>query len=489
MFPLVVFLSLRPSPLPSVTYLEAIQLHKWISRLVVGTGLVHSIAYLVHLIKNGKSHKIIKFKNFLGLIAMVLMLVMAIFSLKPIRRRSYKLFYYLHYPLAWAVTIIIIVHARPGVYLLAFWTIAILVAQIVYRLFTTTTTTVQTYQISPTLKEVILPRSVMPTYFSIGTHVRITSPPTKLSAWINPTHPYTIASLPEDSEVRLLVREGGFKFRNSDTISVIGQYPSIASDVYANASKVLIFAGGSGLSYGASVYRGLEMRGIKVKLVWLVRNKAEITALGLLEVSKADVYVTMGGENSKKKIQDTDSLDLELDELLDYQENDMFEGDTVLPSSPQEPKQLGHDADDFRLDGDSEEEEEEDDEYYRNIGTSVSMSNDHHTNSTLYLNETARASGSRINEHGEISSSSSIKRKNSVIDEDNENSPLNSLKGIKIYRGRPDFRLISNEYFRSDIDGEGSWVVACGPEGLVDQVETWANKYSNINFFGEKYVL
>lgn len=144
-------------------------------------------------------------------------------------------------------------------------------AQIAYRFFAQTlVSNVKVVQVAPTLMLVTLPRRSMPTYFSMGSHIRVSLPLSNFRAWINPTHPYTVASLPEDSEVRLLVREAKFKINYGSKLSITGPYPSVASDIFAKANRVLIVAGGSGLSYGASVYRGLEERGVSVKLIWMV---------------------------------------------------------------------------------------------------------------------------------------------------------------------------------------------------------------------------
>lgn len=459
LFPVILFLSLRPSPLPNVAYIEALQLHKWVSRLVVLLGLIHSCMYLGVFIVTKRPAKIVKFDNLLGVVALVLLLVMAVASLKPIRRRFYSVFYYLHYPLAWVTTVLIIFHARPGVLPLAFWCVAILAGQVVHRVFTAARAeAVAVSQIAPTLKLVVLPRHVLPAYFPVGTHVRVSQPLRTLAAWTHATHPYTVASLPEDGEVRLLVRELKFKIGAGDELAVLGPFPSAAaaSEIYARARRVLVFAGGSGLSYGAAVCRGLELRGVDVQLVWMVRSRAEITALGLLEVANAEVYVTGGGNTrylNKQPSGDATGVDdaLELEELLDEEEDveDYFEEDTVVPATPTTPT-----SGEFVI-GDDDKEDLSDGE--------------------------APGSSSRHTLVSENSSSTLASKGPPVA---------HGLGGVRIHRGRPDFRLIADEYFRGAADNEdGSWVVACGPEGLVNQAQKWAKQYSSVEFFGEKYVL
>lgn len=426
MLPVVLFLALRPSPLPNTSYLQTLHLHKWISRLVVLAGVVHGIGYFVFFVLNGKIAKTFKFDNFLGVIAMFLMIIMGLSSLKPFRRRFYSVFYYIHYPFAWLTVILGCFHARPGVNLLTFWCIAVLVGQIMYRIVASRRVQLEETPISTTLKVITLPRALLPDYFYIGSHIRLSKPLTSPLTWITPSHPFTIASHPSDDNVKLLVRESSFKLKDGDFYSLSGPFPTANTALFNSARKVLIFAGGSGLSFGAAVYRGLQINAnADVKLIWMTKSKGELPALKLLGVEEASVYITGRlGAMSELSEAGPDDSEFELEDLLDDEDEpeDMFE--TFVSDGS-----YGKDEGDFQ-------------------------------NSTS-------ASGSST-EHDYIKSSSRI----------------------QIHKGRPDLRTEATMFFSdSDIEKPGTWVIACGPEGLVKEVANWAKKFSNVQFHGEKYVM
>lgn len=399
------------------------------------------------------------------------MITVAITSLKPLRRRFYRLFYYVHYASAWAITILIIIHARPGVVSLAFWTIIILIAQIVYRVFSQTTIeSAEVAQISPTLKLVTLPRRIMPEYFPTSSHVRVSLPIRNPKAWLNPTHPYSIASLPSDLEVRLLVRESTFAIESGTKLSVTGPFSAVDSEVYANTEQTLIIAGGSGLSFAAPLYRWLEQKGGNVKLVWLVRRKSEVTALGLLEVEKADVYITNGLskfnqhtiDNRFSKQKNGLEEEIEMNDLLEEHDDD---------------------SDGFL--------DELDDGFFEEPNTAVSSTNQSKTSFEEVGTDNVMSSSSKSHSSGGTPS-----RQNSITTLANSRGINTSgtqpslasslpLKGIKIRNGRADFGMISKEFFGNSV-GLEKWVIACGPEGLVDTARQVATG-QGLMFYGEKY--
>lgn len=319
LFPLVLLLALRPSPLPSTYYVDLIFVHKWVSRTAVLVGVLHGVLYFSHFVRKGEvGTKLFgKFVNLLGLIILTFMLIMAITSLRPLRNRSYKLFYGLHYPLAWLCVILTIFHARPGVSFLAFWCVFILLGQIFYRVFTSRRVTLTVEPLSDTLYLVSMPRHAFPDYFTVGAHVRITrdalwSP----LAWIRPTHPYTIASLAEEGEIKLVVRS--IRRLTSGSYTVLGPFASDTANGPLTGRQVMVVAGGSGISYAAPLVKRLSLESIPARLIWTVRDKSDIAALEHLDVSShVDVYVT--GADSKG-IDEFEIGDEEEDEGLEFQE-------------------------------------------------------------------------------------------------------------------------------------------------------------------------
>lgn len=406
MLPLVLFLSMRPSPLPSTAYLQTLHLHKWISRLVVLAGLVHGVAYFAVFVRKGTVSRIFRILNFLGVVALILMLAMGVTSLKPVRRRMYGVFYAIHYPAAWAIVILGCIHARPGTSILTFWCVLLMAGQIGFRILTSKRVQIEETSISQSLKVLTLPRSALPEYFHIGSHVRLSPPLNSPWAWILPSHPYTIASHPSDDCVKLLAREHRLKISSRSSWTLSGPFPTVNPALFATAKTVLILAGGSGLSFGGAVYRGLRLAGnADVKLIWMIRSKDEIGALHELEIDEATVYIT----GRQTHVLEGDS-DYELDDLLDEDEQD-----------------LG----------------------------------------------------------GESSSST-------LISQTDEEQIMNLPKNIEVQKGRPDLLGEAINFFGETgvtMTPNGSWLIACGPEGLVEETQTFAKKHPDIQFHGEKYVL
>lgn len=435
MLPLVLFLGLRPSPLPNTFYLQTIHLHKWISRAVVLVGLFHSIMYLIYFVQNDKVPRIFKFFNFLGVITLFMMLTLGLTSLKPFRSRYYAWFYALHYPFAWLSVILGCIHARPGTNLLTFWCVAILVGQIIYRFLTSKNIVIKEQVITHNLKIAILPRRVMPEYFSVGSHLRLSFSLRNPLSWLLPTHPYTIASHPSENDIRLLVRETKFKLAsspnssfNSGIFSVSGPYSSIDDTLLNTARKVLIVSGGVGLSFGAAIYKGLKINGTnQVKLIWIIKAKTELPALQMLGIDRnVSVFVTGRASKNRSAIPE-DDFDLELEDLLDEEE----EGTT---------------KDTFELLG----------------NTNNTSFDDSPQTSTFMANEVGASSETK--------------------DEKIE---------INIYKGRPVIATEMQKFFsESDFAIGHNWVVACGPENLVKDAEKWTKKqHTNLIFHGEKYVM
>lgn len=324
MLPMVLVLALRPSLLPSTAYLHSVHLHKWISRLTVLVGIVHGGMYIVFYIKEHTVHKMFKPLNFLGVVAMLLMAAVAATSLKPVRRRAYCVFYGVHYVSAWLIVLLICVHARPGVSFLTFLCVALMVGQVVQRLVTAKRVQFRETVVSPSLSVLSLPRSVLPPSFSVGSHVRVApSALTSVWAWLLPTHPYTIASLPSDDRVCLLVRRSRAKSSMTDhEWTLTGPYATLEPEFFGSARQVLIIAGGSGLSFAAPVYRQLKRQAVSaaaavnVKLVWVVRDRTELDVLPQLGLDTVSVYIT----GNKTHLVPGDE-DFELEDLLDEDEN------------------------------------------------------------------------------------------------------------------------------------------------------------------------
>lgn len=351
LLPLTFFLSLRPSPLPNTYYINLLFLHKWVSRSVVVLAGVHGVCYLTYFIQAGKIGKTFKLLNLLGVIALLGFIVVGVTSLKPIRKKAYRLFYGLHYPLSIACLLLGAIHARPGVLMLLTWCVFILTGQIFYRVFTSQRVYLSIEHISSGLLCITLPRPVLPDYFDIGSHIRLSAGSLwHPKSWISPTHPYTIASLPSDEDVKLLIRRGKLFDSGSEQFTLSGPFSSKTSHTIfkeeTTHKNVVVFAGGSGLSFAAPIVRRLASEDNTVKLVWLIRDRSDYPALQALQLSDMkDVSVYITGSSNKSNYKELDDMDF----VLDDEEEMGYETDDMMLDDEDELQILHHGRPNFSL--------------------------------------------------------------------------------------------------------------------------------------------
>lgn len=310
LFPVTYFLALRPTPLPRVFYLQLIPLHKWLSRLIVLSLLVHAIVYLAVYVHLSKLAKLTEWSNISGIVAFFLFVLIALTSLKFVRRRFYNLFYSTHYTVSWITLPMIWYHSNTSTrYMLM--AAALLLAQAAYRVYISAHMKLPVQYVSPTLFFISIPRSRLPkslqSYFAPGSHLRISNPLYHPSTWFQSSHPYTIASLPQDPNVTLVVRKTHYPIKLRNLYAVTGPYgsipPSFFQDVNSGlVNRALFIAGGSGIAFCAPIIRHMRNLNIPVKFLWAIRDAQEVTVLetlGLLDAALTDgqveVYVTGTG--------------------------------------------------------------------------------------------------------------------------------------------------------------------------------------------------
>lgn len=442
--PLSVILSLRPSPLPSTYYISLLEFHKWVSRTAVLLGATHGVTYLIYLVQAGKGAKIAKWQNLLGIFMLVAFLVMFFTSLRPFRTRFYSSFYRIHYVLAWFSVVAGIFHARPGVVFLAGWTIFTLFSAIVYRLIISKSIAISDVEyLSPTLLYITLPRSTIGD-FTIGSHIRISGTLLNPLTWISSSHPYSIASLPSDGHLKLLIRKTRFDILANAKYSMSGPYNSPMESELIKAKKLLFYAGGSGLSVAAPMVRFIELRKkATVKLIWVTRDIRDLAALDRLNVdhSLVDVYITGNQNNS-------------------------YESDA--PGAPSSSA-----GEDYRAIEGGETLDEEAIEFDNlqpgdHLGSFPRQENEESDEEDLIVSEDRQVGPSE-----------------SATLEDQYRVP----DGLLVTYGRPNIQKAAGEFF--DLNDHGSltaFVMACGPRKLVDDVHAWAYQ-KRYQFYGEKFAL
>lgn len=303
--PAIYLLALKPSPFPNTFYLDLLPLHKWFSRLTFVIMLGHGILYVYIYAGKGKLFKLLAWKNVSGIVALLFFLAMGMTSLSPVRRVVYRLFYGIHYVLAWAVVPLVWYHCQPPANEYIYVLLGILGFQTLYRIFHTRHSKLRVQFMSNSLYLVSvpkkdMPRSYLPSVDAPGSHLRVCEPLWKPSTWVQSSHPYTIASLPHEDPVQLVIRKSTFPVKLRHLYGLMGPFRSVSDDFldavrYNQIRRVLFVVGGSGVAFAAPLLRYLYDRGVEVKLLWAIRDSQDVTVLksiGLHEaVMRGDVEV------------------------------------------------------------------------------------------------------------------------------------------------------------------------------------------------------
>lgn len=323
----VLFLSIRPSPLPETLYLSLLPIHKWLSRMVILQAVLHTALYCGFFEKNGTWKKAWKHANLAGWLCLVGYLLIAVTSLLRARNAAYKVFFANHYFWTWTVVFVLQIHVRPvsfTPYTVA--NVAILTGQILYRwrlsAVTRTRGDFRVVDVSPNLSYVEFPnylikqRAVSP-----GAHVRLTE--WLLNLLVNLArqflpnyHPYSLVLLPLDTCQKLIVRRSAFRFSSEQKYVVYGSFDAhlqlirsrntpeqfSISRLAVNARKVLVVVGGSAISFALPILRVMNYHGIPVKVVWVTRDYRDVLMLkffdGYVHGDDFEIFVT--GEIAKE---------------------------------------------------------------------------------------------------------------------------------------------------------------------------------------------
>lgn len=363
LMPPLLFLTQRPSPLPHTLYLTLLPIHKWISRIVVLFALLHSGLYIWYMSVSNGLFKLKKLANIYGIIAMGLFLLIAITSLRQVRRKNFRLFYYVHYISTWLVVVLIYYHARPGVPYYTALNVLILSSQIIYRVYHTSIARVSIVKVSQSLtimeipKESIVRKPVLP-----AGHVRISIYHNNfLKRWffklIPFQHPFTVATLPTEDPVKLIIRNGQFPLIPNGKYYITGIYepmipfitkpkmPSFTPDpdnpfhintatllhsplsYKIDARRVLMVVGGSAISLALPLLRILNFNGVNVRLIWVSRDIRDLQVLNHFKnnFEGLEIYVSGCGDNDQ---------DIQIDYVDSHPELDEEDEDlTRTPSS------------------------------------------------------------------------------------------------------------------------------------------------------------
>ncbi|SCU85989.1 LAME_0D03972g1_1 [Lachancea meyersii CBS 8951] len=548
LMPPLLFLTLRPSPLPHTLYLSLLPIHKWISRIVVLLSTLHTLLYSWYFVRHKTFFaKISKPANLWGAIALLLFAFIAVSSLSQIRRFNFQLFYYTHYLATWMTVFLIHFHARPPVPYYTAMSCSLLVGQIAYRVFRTTKVLVCVNQISPNLVLVDFPMSKLakrPTMPSA--HIRMApyhrfSPLRRILQQCAPLqHPYTIASLPNDDNVKLIVRSGKFKLRNNSQYLLTGpfepkldflskskrvqltannfpfqnQSPALlASPLHYNidARRALIITGGSAISFGLPLLRILNFNGVTVRLKWVTRDYRDLRLLNHFKNNFEGLEIYITGD-------ETDEQDLRID-YVDFNDepSDTSDSSSQTKSGSQQSDQVSSPSNNygtFRSTGSS------DASIMQNQGRSnqedeIDFTQMFSARSTKTKNtQSTRSASTQFHKEDAFRKPSIVVPPPSQSDssQDANEASLKSLKipaGVKVYFGRPN--LTNHDYqwcLERECIGPSDTndccqpseskahvddlcrvrVIAAGPSQLVENTKRWAND-GGLHFHEESFTL
>lgn len=299
LMPPMYFLTLKPSPLPRTFYLQLLPFHKWLSRVVVILALFHGILYFYVYLETGKLKKLYKPANINGILAAVAFIMIGLTSLPKFRRQFYSMFYTVHYILAWGTVVLVFFHASPTAYSYMTACGAILLGQLIYRISKTGHAKLPVQYVSDSLYMISIPYEKLPislrsTSFTPGAHVRISTPLYTPSTWFHSSHPYTVASLPYGDHLKLVVRKTQFPVKLRQTYSLYGPFNSLPNDFLqlvrnGGVSRALFVIGGSGIAFGVPVFRFLKTMGVRVKLLWAIKDIRDTTVLSQLDLTRKDL--------------------------------------------------------------------------------------------------------------------------------------------------------------------------------------------------------
>lgn len=320
LIPLDIFLAAQPAWFSVDNYLNTIQMHKWVSRVIVLLGMFHSIGFLAYYVSMGTVGNLFRPVNFLGFLMFIFANIMFVFW-KPIRNLNYTLFYLYHNFFMLALVVMIYFHARPGVGLYFFFNAMLLVAQAVRKYTRARDVTLTEIIENPgsNLLIVKFPKSLLPESYLPGCHVRI-----GYSKWtpfftILPSHPYTVATSFENRDLlaSLVIKKTKFKLEPFETYSIQPSFESsLSQNFFDTADNVNIVCGGSGISLGLVIFEYLKRsiisggREIKLKFVWITKDEEDVFILQELNVQGVDVFITNNTSYELDSIQESAGIPL-----------------------------------------------------------------------------------------------------------------------------------------------------------------------------------
>lgn len=369
LMPTLFFLTLKPSPIPNTIYLNLLPMHKWISRIVVLQSIIHTILYMAYFYHTGAMKKSVQLKQIYGWIPMVAFIIIAITSLYPIRRKSFSMFFVNHYILSWVLVIFLHLHSRPPATTVTVLNISILLYQIYLRFTNTSLVNIEVHTLSPNLKIIEIPKANIPMgrfqfkYSMLPcSHIRIQRKYTNrlvniFYRYICPlAHPYSVASVPTDKSILLVLRSTKFELSSKYQYYINGSFDpefvfmtvedserkiinsfinnnfhrwsfiksmikkfnsrnimqdqkfllkssniiTLSSMYKIDASRLLMIIGGTGISVALPMLRILNILGIPSRIIWIIKDIEDLKLFKFfknIDLTSIEVYLTSKSYN------------------------------------------------------------------------------------------------------------------------------------------------------------------------------------------------
>lgn len=345
--PFILLLSLRPNPLPQVLYANLLPLHKWLGRIYICLICIHSVYFIQQWGRSSRFSELFwKVNPITGFISFVIWLIFALVSLRPFRTRLYKVFYCLHMIAIWTTVPLIGIHSRPRTHFINVVNLVLMIymgfSKIYY--YAVINKRLEFLNIERHINSQLIVLTLPKSYyrgkqlrFNPGSHVRINHRFINPLSWISPSHPYTIASLDTDQEIKLIIKETKFKIHSLGRYSVSSPFSNETGTIHGY-DNITIICGGSGIAFGLPFYR-MNNPDCFVHLVWLVRCIEDLHVLvnmGVLDVDelgaysirsenfsgKLDIYITFN-EESFEPVQEIQQADVGVSSILSF--NELFE--------------------------------------------------------------------------------------------------------------------------------------------------------------------
>ncbi|CCG81677.1 Ferric reductase transmembrane component [Taphrina deformans PYCC 5710] len=312
--PPLFFLSMKNSPIALLigsSHEKLNIVHRWTGRTVVTTFLVHTITYCVGYAKQGKLVQLRRLSNIYGMAAFAAMLLLAVSSISMARRRHYELFYVLH----WVFTILTLAFAWfhdsdniPYVKASAGIIAGDLVLRIIRVLLAAPYSGAELANINEDLVSLTIPRprfGPMRTWVP-GSHAFLNIPSV---TGFHQHHPFTICSIPEDGHIRFVIKkQKGFTDalhkRDVGTVRCLvdGPYGSLEMTRFALFPKVLLIAGGVGITFALPVLRSLLSRKTPPEAITFIWSTNNVSTFKYFEQELRAVQASHEASTSKVEL-------------------------------------------------------------------------------------------------------------------------------------------------------------------------------------------